>query len=95
MYLGKESYEKAGLVGKPYGAKGDRKLRPRWGMPLRSFPLFPRICKLIATMRSRHVRPQKPIDAPWKEGLRQASVCLPTGFRPALILAFQQHINGQ
>lgn len=31
MYLGKESYEKAGLVGKPYGAKGDRKLRPRWG----------------------------------------------------------------
>jgi ribonuclease P/MRP protein subunit RPP40 len=32
MYLGKETYERAGLVGKPYGAKGDRKLRPRWGM---------------------------------------------------------------
>ena len=31
MYLGKESYERAGLVGNPYGAKGSRKLRPRWG----------------------------------------------------------------
>lgn len=31
MYLGKESYERAGLVGKTYGAKGNRKLKPRWG----------------------------------------------------------------
>lgn len=31
MYLGKETYEKAGLVGKPYGAKGNRKTKPRWG----------------------------------------------------------------
>ncbi|KAH8177755.1 ribonuclease P 40kDa (Rpp40) subunit domain-containing protein [Sarocladium implicatum] len=30
LYLGKESYEKAGLVGRPYGAKGNRKLKPRW-----------------------------------------------------------------
>ncbi|KAK0383080.1 hypothetical protein NLU13_8994 [Sarocladium strictum] len=30
MYLGKESYERAGLVGKTYGAKGNRKLKPRW-----------------------------------------------------------------
>lgn len=30
MYLGKETYERAGLVGKPYGAKGDRGLKPRW-----------------------------------------------------------------
>lgn len=30
MYLDKETYERAGLVGKPYGAKGNRGLRPRW-----------------------------------------------------------------
>ncbi|KAH7144088.1 ribonuclease P 40kDa subunit [Dactylonectria macrodidyma] len=30
MYLDKEVYERAGLVGKPYGAKGGRGLRPRW-----------------------------------------------------------------
>ncbi|KAI0803927.1 ribonuclease P 40kDa subunit-domain-containing protein [Xylaria sp. FL0064] len=30
MYLDKETYERAGLVGKPYGAKGARGLQPRW-----------------------------------------------------------------
>lgn len=30
MYLDKETYERAGLVGKPHGAKADRGLRPRW-----------------------------------------------------------------
>ncbi|KAF7545426.1 hypothetical protein G7Z17_g9178 [Cylindrodendrum hubeiense] len=30
MYLEKETYERAGLVGKPYGAKGGRGLKPRW-----------------------------------------------------------------
>lgn len=30
MYLEKETYERSGLVGKPYGAKGGRGLRPRW-----------------------------------------------------------------
>ncbi|KAF3766753.1 hypothetical protein M406DRAFT_39069 [Cryphonectria parasitica EP155] len=30
MFLEKETYERAGLVGKPYGAKGNRGLRPRW-----------------------------------------------------------------
>ncbi|KAI1819894.1 ribonuclease P 40kDa subunit [Xylaria intraflava] len=30
MFLDKESYERAGLVGKPYGAKGARGLQPRW-----------------------------------------------------------------
>ncbi|KXJ91649.1 ribonuclease P 40kDa subunit [Microdochium bolleyi] len=30
MYLAKESYERAGLVGKPYGVKGKRGLKPRW-----------------------------------------------------------------
>ncbi|KAH6880162.1 ribonuclease P 40kDa subunit [Thelonectria olida] len=30
MYLDKETYERAGLVGKPYGAKGGRGLKPRW-----------------------------------------------------------------
>ena len=31
MYLDKESYEKAGLVGKPQGPKGTRGTKPRWG----------------------------------------------------------------
>ncbi|KAI8623657.1 ribonuclease P 40kDa subunit [Xylariaceae sp. FL1651] len=30
MYLDKETYERAGLVGKPYGVKGGRGLKPRW-----------------------------------------------------------------
>jgi hypothetical protein len=31
MFLDRETYERAGLVGKPYGAKGDRARKPRWG----------------------------------------------------------------
>lgn len=34
MYLDKETYERAGLVGKPYGAKGGRGSKPRWGKKL-------------------------------------------------------------
>ncbi|KAI5867349.1 ribonuclease P 40kDa subunit [Durotheca rogersii] len=30
MYLDRETYERAGLVGKPYGVKGKRGLKPRW-----------------------------------------------------------------
>ncbi|KAI4864179.1 ribonuclease P 40kDa subunit [Hypoxylon rubiginosum] len=30
MYLEKETYERAGLVGKPHGVKGKRGLKPRW-----------------------------------------------------------------
>ncbi|EGY16668.1 uncharacterized protein VDAG_07832 [Verticillium dahliae VdLs.17] len=30
MYMDKETYERAGLVGKPYGVKGKRGLKPRW-----------------------------------------------------------------
>lgn len=30
MYLDKETYERAGLVGKPYGAKGNRGAKSRW-----------------------------------------------------------------
>lgn len=31
MYLDKETYERAGLVGKEHGVKGKRGLKPRWG----------------------------------------------------------------
>lgn len=31
MFVDKETYERAGLVGKPYGAKGGRGSKPRWG----------------------------------------------------------------
>ncbi|CAM1507392.1 Fc.00g070330.m01.CDS01 [Cosmosporella sp. VM-42] len=30
IYLDRETYERAGLVGKPYGAKGGRWMKPRW-----------------------------------------------------------------
>ncbi|KAK4226670.1 ribonuclease P 40kDa subunit-domain-containing protein [Podospora fimiseda] len=30
MYLDRETYERAGLVGKPHGVKGKRGLKPRW-----------------------------------------------------------------
>ncbi|KAI1817893.1 ribonuclease P 40kDa subunit [Poronia punctata] len=30
MYIDKETYERAGLVGKPHGAKGGRGTKPRW-----------------------------------------------------------------
>ncbi|KAK6958459.1 hypothetical protein Daesc_001260 [Daldinia eschscholtzii] len=30
MYLDKETYERAGLAGKPHGVKGKRGLKPRW-----------------------------------------------------------------
>ena len=31
MYIERETYERAGLVGRPFGVKGNRGLRPRWG----------------------------------------------------------------
>ena len=30
MYLNREAYERAGLVGKPHGVKGKRGTKPRW-----------------------------------------------------------------
>jgi len=30
MFLDKEAYERAGIVGKPHGVKGKRGLKPRW-----------------------------------------------------------------
>lgn len=32
MFLNKEAYERAGLVGKPHGVKGKRGSKPRWSM---------------------------------------------------------------
>lgn len=34
MFLDNETYERAGLVGKPQGAKGNRRLRPHWVVDL-------------------------------------------------------------
>jgi len=42
MFLDKEAYERVGLVGKPYGAKGKRGLKPRWGIYLLPELLEPR-----------------------------------------------------
>ncbi|KAI3534633.1 ribonuclease P 40kDa subunit [Colletotrichum filicis] len=43
MYLDKETYERAGLVGKPHGVKGKRGLKPRWvvSYQLRDPAMFP------------------------------------------------------
>jgi ribonuclease P/MRP protein subunit RPP40 len=30
LFLDKETYERAGLVGKPYSVKGKRGLKPKW-----------------------------------------------------------------
>jgi hypothetical protein len=44
MYLDKEIYERAGLVGKPYGVKGGRGSKPRWGKKLSvEFLFFPKM----------------------------------------------------
>jgi ribonuclease P/MRP protein subunit RPP40 len=32
LYLDRETYERAGLEGKPHGIKGDRGSKPRWSM---------------------------------------------------------------
>lgn len=37
LHLDKESYERAGIVGKPEGVKGKRGTKPRWSMPPTSF----------------------------------------------------------
>lgn len=36
LYLDKETYERAGIVGKPDGVKGRRGTKPRWGRLCRS-----------------------------------------------------------
>jgi hypothetical protein len=38
LHLDKESYEKAGIVGKPDGVKGKRGTKPRWGESSMKFP---------------------------------------------------------
>jgi ribonuclease P/MRP protein subunit RPP40 len=40
MFLDKETYERAGLVGKPYGIKGKRGLKPKWGQSLEWESMF-------------------------------------------------------
>ena len=32
LFVDRETYERAGLVGKPQGVKGGRHLKPRWSM---------------------------------------------------------------
>ncbi|KAF5022336.1 hypothetical protein F66182_5623 [Fusarium sp. NRRL 66182] len=51
MYVDKETYERAGLVGKPYGLKGGRGSKPRWSPdpdPLQK--LFPTAFTSIPTI---------------------------------------------
>lgn len=48
MYLDKETYERAGLVGKPYGVKGKRGLRPRWSKTALTLSSF--ICRRLADL---------------------------------------------
>lgn len=39
LYLDRETYERAGLEGKPYGNKGNRGSKPRWSTSM-NFPLL-------------------------------------------------------
>lgn len=52
MYLDKETYERAGLAGRPQGAKGNRGLKPRWSaLPMSSQKVF----ALFALLKSRSI----------------------------------------
>jgi ribonucleases P/MRP protein subunit RPP40 len=42
MYLERETYERTGLVGKPYGVKGDRGTKPRWSTSSEQWSITPR-----------------------------------------------------
>lgn len=40
MFLDKEAYERAGLVGKPHGVKGNRGIKPRWSQSYLAYAFF-------------------------------------------------------
>lgn len=71
MYLDKETYERAGLVGMPYGPKGNRGLKPRWStFPFVYLGPFPPIRMLILfSLYSCHIQPQKRHNGTWQEGV--------------------------
>jgi hypothetical protein len=65
LYLDKESYERAGLVGKPDGVKGKRGTKPRWGKTfavenLLNFSLHLKSCGSQSTPS---------LNATWQEGI--------------------------
>lgn len=52
MYVDKETYERAGLVGKPHGGKGNREGKPRWSKN----PLSPSCTRHASNASSQVVR---------------------------------------
>lgn len=67
LYLNKESYERAGLVGKPDGVKGKRGTRSRWGNVIPENPGFMRIG--ANNLPSGRDQPPSSINATWEEGI--------------------------
>ncbi|AEO66637.1 uncharacterized protein THITE_2114861 [Thermothielavioides terrestris NRRL 8126] len=65
MFLDKEAYERAGLVGKPHGVKGKRGLKPRWSM----CPAMSATPMIVADESSRRVRSDRALHVPRKEGV--------------------------
>ena len=88
MFLDKEAYERAGLVGKPHGVKGKRGNKPRW-----STPPISRAPNAIADVASRRDRSYKPIDDHGEEGFRQADLCEQKRLCGAHHLAVLQHLR--
>jgi len=72
MYLDKEAYERAGIVGKPHGVKGKRGLKPRWSRcsPLLSSAPF----YILTYLFSRRVRSHEPLNVPREERIREAGL---------------------
>lgn len=61
LYLDRETYERAGLEGKPYGTKGDRGSKPRWSMFRAVFLL--RLYMDANLMYRNIIQPQRRINA--------------------------------
>lgn len=74
LYLDRETYERAGLEGKPYGIKGGRGSKPRWST-LMNFPLPLHTWMLIQAYRSV-IQPSRRIYATWQKKVRQTGVCM-------------------
>lgn len=68
LYLDRETYERAGLEGKPYGIKGDRGSKPRWSMFLVCFML--RLCENANLLCRNIIQSQRRVDATWTKKIR-------------------------
>jgi hypothetical protein len=62
LYLDRETYERAGLEGKPHGIKGDRGSKPRWSMFQVSMLRF---CADANLLYRNIIQSQRRVNATW------------------------------